>query len=161
MFRPWNPTKAEIERWLKTKELEFAQKDNKNPKLTPCKYLDKYMFSDLHAVFFCDFLHLLHEWLLRLKDNHPITRIRQLEWNLVEIVQLQQVNNKFTRTIYFWLDSIVARFIIEFVVDITKSYTTTEHDFIKGPKGRYIRSMYTSINILLYKNGVMTMESDN
>jgi hypothetical protein len=30
MLRPWNPTKEEIERWLKTKELDFAQKDNKN-----------------------------------------------------------------------------------------------------------------------------------
>jgi hypothetical protein len=51
MFRPWNPTKIEIERWLKTKELEFAQNDNKNLKLTPLKYLDKYVFSDLHEVF--------------------------------------------------------------------------------------------------------------
>jgi hypothetical protein len=70
MFRPLNPMKVEIERWLETKELEFAQKDNKNPKLTPRKYLDKYMFSDLHEVFFCDFPHLLQEWLLRLKYNH-------------------------------------------------------------------------------------------
>jgi hypothetical protein len=34
MFKTWNPTKEEIERWLETKELEFAQKDNRNPKLT-------------------------------------------------------------------------------------------------------------------------------
>jgi hypothetical protein len=59
MFRPWNPMKAEIERWLKTKELDFAQKDKINPTLKPCKYLNKYMFSDLHDVFFCDFPHLL------------------------------------------------------------------------------------------------------
>jgi hypothetical protein len=59
MFRPWNPTKAKIERWLKTKELEFAKKDNKKPNLTPCKYLEKYVFSDLHEVFFYDFPHLL------------------------------------------------------------------------------------------------------
>jgi hypothetical protein len=52
MFKPWNPMKEEIERWLKTTELEFAQKDNINPKITSCKYLDKYMFSDLHEVFF-------------------------------------------------------------------------------------------------------------
>jgi DNA-directed RNA polymerase len=57
----------EIERWLKTKELEFVYKDNKKPKITPCKYLDKYVFSDLHEVFFCDFSHVLQEWLLRLK----------------------------------------------------------------------------------------------
>jgi hypothetical protein len=29
LFRPWNLMKAEIKSWLKTKELEFAQKDNK------------------------------------------------------------------------------------------------------------------------------------
>jgi hypothetical protein len=97
MFRPWNPMKVEIERWLKIKELEFAWKDNIKPKLTPHKYLDKYMFSNLHEVFFFDFLHLLQEWLLRLKDNHPTNRIRQMEWNPMEIAQLQQVNNKFTQ----------------------------------------------------------------
>jgi hypothetical protein len=119
------------------------------------------MFSDLHEVFFCDFPHLLQEWLLRLKENHPTNRIRQLEWNPVEITQLQQVNNKFTRAVDFWLDSIVAGFITEFAVDTTKSYTTTEKDFLKGPRGRYIISLYTSINILLYDNGVITMESNN
>jgi hypothetical protein len=81
MFRPWNPTKTKIEIWLKTKEHDFSQKDNRNLKITPCKYLDKYVFSDLHEVFFYNFPHLLQEWLLRLKDNHPKNRIRKLEWN--------------------------------------------------------------------------------
>lgn len=110
-MRLWNPTKAEIESWLKTKELEFAQKDNRNPKLTPCKYLDKYVFTNLHEVFFCDFPHILQEWIKRLKDNHLTNRIRQLEWNPEEIAQLQCVDNKFTRAIDFWLDSIVAGII--------------------------------------------------
>jgi hypothetical protein len=35
MFNLWNPTKEDIERWLKINELKFVQKDNKNPKLTP------------------------------------------------------------------------------------------------------------------------------
>jgi hypothetical protein len=89
MFRPWNPTKEEIEIWLKIKELEFSQKDNRNPKLTPHKYLDKYVFRDLHEVFFYDFSHFLQEWLLSLKENLPTNRIRQLEWNPMEIAQLQ------------------------------------------------------------------------
>jgi hypothetical protein len=97
---------------------------------------------------------------LRLKYNHPTNWIRQLEWNPMEIMQLQQVNNKFRRAIYLWLDNIVAGFITEFAVDIVKYYSATEHDFIKGPIGRYIISLYTSINILLYKKGVMTMELD-
>ena len=32
-------------------------------------------------------------------DNHPTNQIRQLEWNPVEITQLQQVDNKFTRVV--------------------------------------------------------------
>jgi hypothetical protein len=44
--------KAEIEILLKTKELEFSQKHNRNPKLTPRKYLNKYIFSDLHEYFY-------------------------------------------------------------------------------------------------------------
>ena len=80
MLRPWNPTKEEIKGWLRTKELEFAQKDNRNPILTPHKYLDKYVFTDLHEVFFCDFPHLLQEWILRLKDNHATNQIQQLDW---------------------------------------------------------------------------------
>jgi hypothetical protein len=70
MSRLWNPTKEEIKIWLRTKEIEFFQKDNRNPRVTPCKYLEKYVFIDLHEVFFCDFPHLLQQWILRLKDNH-------------------------------------------------------------------------------------------
>jgi hypothetical protein len=41
-----------------------------------------------------------------------------------------------------------------------KSYSAEEQELLKGPQGRYIISLYTSINILLYNKGVMTMESD-
>jgi hypothetical protein len=126
MLTLWNPTKEKIEGWLRTKELEFAQKDNRNPRITPCKYLDKYVFTDLHEVFFCDFSHLLQEWMLRLKDNHATNWIRKIDWTPVQIEHLQQVNNKFTRAVHFWLDSIVAGFITKFVVDTVKSYIAAE-----------------------------------
>jgi hypothetical protein len=57
---------------VENKEIDFSQKDNKKPKLTLHKYMDKYVFRNLHEVFFCDFPHVLQEWLLRLKYNHPI-----------------------------------------------------------------------------------------
>jgi hypothetical protein len=60
-----------------------------------------------------------------------------------------------------WIDNIVAGFITEFVVDTVNSYTAVEKDFLKLPIGRYIISFYTSINILLYENGVISMESDS
>jgi hypothetical protein len=74
-LRPCNPIKEEIERWLKKKKLEFAHKDNKNHIVTSRKYLEKYVFIDLHEVFFCDFTHLMKEWIFRLKDNHSTKQI--------------------------------------------------------------------------------------
>jgi hypothetical protein len=94
-----------------------------------------------------------------LKYNHPTNRIQQLEWNPMEIAELQQVNIKFTRAVDFRLESVVVGFITEFVVDTVKSYSAEKQDFMKGPRGRYIISLYTSIKILLYNNDVMTMES--
>jgi len=79
----------------------------------------------------------------------------------VEIVQLQQVDNKFMLAVDFWLDNIVVGFIIEFVVDTAKSYKAIEKEFLKGPQGSYIIFLYTSINMLLYNKGVMIMASNN
>jgi hypothetical protein len=76
-------------------------------------------------------------------------------------MQLQQVDNKFTRAIDFWLDNIVAGFITEFAVDTMKSYNTSEQELLKGPKGRYIISLYTYTKILLYNKGIMAMALDN
>jgi hypothetical protein len=61
-----------------------------------------------------------------LKDNHATNWFRQLDWTPVQIEQLQQVNNKFTRAVDFSLDSIVAGFITEFVIDTVKSYNEEE-----------------------------------
>jgi hypothetical protein len=130
MLRAWNPMKEEIKGWLRNKELEFSHKDNRNPRIAPCKYLDKYVFIDLHKVFFCDFPHLLQEWIIRLKYNHVMNHIQQLDWTPVNIEQLHQVNNKFTHAVEFWLDSIFVGFITEFAVDTTKSYSVVEQEFL-------------------------------
>jgi hypothetical protein len=74
---------------------------------------------------------------------------------------LERVNKKSMHAADFWLDNIIVGFIIEFVVDTTKSYIVAEKDFLRVSKGRYIRSLYTSIKILLHDKGMMTMESDN
>jgi hypothetical protein len=50
------PNEGRDREMVEKKEVEFSQKDKRNPKLTPHKYLDKYVFNDLHEVFFYDFL---------------------------------------------------------------------------------------------------------
>jgi hypothetical protein len=79
----------------------------------------------------------------------------------MDIAQLQQVDYKFKCVVDFWLDNTVVGFITEFAVDTAKSYNLAEQEFLKVHRGRYIISLYTSIIILLYEKGVMTMASDN
>jgi hypothetical protein len=52
-------------------------------------------------------------------------------------------------------------FITKFEVDTMKSYNDVEQDFLKGPRGRYIRSLHMLSKILLHDKVVMTMELDN
>jgi hypothetical protein len=86
--------------------------------------LERYVFTDLHETYFCEFPHFLQEWILRLKYTHPTYWIRPVEWTAENIAHLQKVNNKFTHAVDFWLDNIITGFIIEFAVDTAKSYTT-------------------------------------
>jgi hypothetical protein len=41
-------------------------------------------------------------------------------------MRLKRVNNKFTQTIDFWLESTVVGYITEFEVDTSKSYSLVE-----------------------------------
>jgi hypothetical protein len=79
--------------------------------------------------FFCDFPHLLQEWILRLKANHTTNQIQQLEWNPIQIEQLNHVNKKFICAVEFWLNHIMVCFIIEFAVEKVKSYSEMEKEF--------------------------------
>jgi hypothetical protein len=77
---------------------------------------------------------------LILNDTHPTNQIRLVVWTTKNITLLEMVNNKCRSEVDFWLDRITAGFITEFVVDTTKSYSATNKYFLKGPRGRYIRS---------------------
>ena len=51
-------------------------------------------------------------------------------------------------------------FIIEFAVDQRKSFSEAERYFFKGYRGKYIKYLNLSINMLLHEKGVMDMVSD-
>jgi hypothetical protein len=86
------------------------------------------------------------------------TALRNLTPKLVS--KLNSVNNKTSRAVDFWLDSILGVYITKFVVDCTQSYSVVERDFFKGFRGRFIKSLGTWIKMLLCNKGMMTMEFD-
>ena len=62
----WHPELSEVKAWVKTKTKEFVETKNKNPDHDSEAWLQKYIYTDVHKVFFATFPSELHLWLARL-----------------------------------------------------------------------------------------------
>ena len=51
----WHPELSEIESWFETKAKEFAETENKNPNHDSEAWLQNYIDTDVHEVFFTMF----------------------------------------------------------------------------------------------------------
>ena len=77
----WHPSKEEIEIWVESKEKEFTEKENRNPKLSTEDWLQRYVFSYLHEAFPASLPTELHTWLSRLAENKTSSHSdRHAEW---------------------------------------------------------------------------------
>jgi hypothetical protein len=65
----WRPTKKEIVEWMEMKEQEFSRGENRNPWMINKQWLQRYVFTELHDIFFGEFMIILMEWLERLVEN--------------------------------------------------------------------------------------------
>ena len=65
----WHPELSEIEAWFETKAKEFAKAKNRNPNRDSEAWLQKYIYTDVHEVFFATFPSKLHSWVERLVDS--------------------------------------------------------------------------------------------
>ena len=70
----WHPELSEIEAWFETKAKEFAEIENRNPNRDSDAWLHKYIYINLHEVFFATFPSELHSWLARLVDSSGYVR---------------------------------------------------------------------------------------
>jgi hypothetical protein len=48
----WFPSKIEIQKWIEDQEKDFIEAQNKNPNLSTKDWLEKYIFIDIHEIFF-------------------------------------------------------------------------------------------------------------
>jgi hypothetical protein len=65
----WFPSKTKIQKWIEDQEKEFVEIQNKNPKLSIKDCLQKYIFTDIHEIFFGGIHQEIYEWLARLVDT--------------------------------------------------------------------------------------------
>jgi hypothetical protein len=75
----WFPSKTEIQKWIKEQKKDFSKDQNKNPNLSTEDWLGRYIFIDIHKIFFGGIHKELYEWLARLVDNQFEIRLRHYQ----------------------------------------------------------------------------------
>ena len=128
----WRPTRDELNEWVWSKEKEFAEHENKNPILSTEDWLQNHIVTDLHAIFFATFGNELYDWLSKLTDTSIFKKKRNIVWTPKLIQTVKNLDNPITRTVDFWLASVLEGFITEFAVEQRKSFSEAELYFFKG-----------------------------
>ena len=65
----WDPTKKEIRDCLDRKIHEFVTHENINLRIINEQWLVRYLYTDIHKIFFCSFPIELYEWIVKLSDS--------------------------------------------------------------------------------------------
>jgi hypothetical protein len=74
----WFPSKTNIHKWIEDQENVFAKAHNKNPNLSTKDWLGRYIFTDIHDIFFGGIRQELYEWPDRLEDTQFEIKSRPL-----------------------------------------------------------------------------------
>ena len=129
----WHPELSEIEAWFEAKAKEFAEIENRNPNCGSEAWLQKYIYTDVHEVFFTMFPSELDSQVERLANSTGYVQSDiPTQWNQAAVQRLKNTNNIVSRVVDFWLTNLLSGFITEFVVDTLKADSEAEHNFFKG-----------------------------
>jgi hypothetical protein len=133
------PSKTEIQKRIEDQEKDFVEAHNNNPNISIEDWLGRYIFIDIHEIFFGGIHQELYEWLARLADTQFEVRLRPpMVWTSVLIKKVNGVDNAMSRALDHWFDNTIEGYITEFNVDIVESYNQAERYFFKGPRGKFL-----------------------
>ena len=102
----------------------------------------------------------LYDWLSKLTDTSIFKKKRNIIWTPELIQAVKNLDNPITRAVDFWIVSVLEGFVTEFAVDHIKSFSEAERYFFKGYRGKYLKYLNLSINMLLHEKGTMDLVSD-
>lgn len=152
----WNLNKNEIEGWLDMRIHEFAVQENRNPQLSKEEWLDYYLYTEIHEIFFASFPTELYEWIAKLAHTQGRWKLdNPIVWTLELVRKLEPSKHKIACAIDHWLNQIIGVFITEFLVDTSASYSEAEWCFLKGQRGKFVNSLNTWITMLLCEKRIM------
>ena len=94
----------------------------------------KYIYLDMHQLFFLEFPYLLHEWLKRkVAINSTVFPVDPIFLDKATLYSLKALDKKWTRAIDFWFARVREGYIIEFVVEYNNSFSEAERKFEECP----------------------------
>ena len=100
----------------------------------------------------------MYEWIPKLTDSQGRCNLNNpIVWTPELVCRLEASEDKIVRVVDHWLDRIIGGFITEFAVDTLVSYSEVERRFLKGPQGKYVKSLNTWIKMLLCEKRVMQL----
>ena len=115
--------------------LTFAQEESTGSRLSIENWLDGYIYSDIHEIFFAEFPIVLHKWLSILETRQKKFQRREaVEWNDQLVHEITSLSNTIFKVVDFWVDSILQGYITEFAVETITSYSEAERKFFQGPR---------------------------
>ena len=83
----WRPSVKEIGDWIEETYFKFAEQENKDPRCSSDEFLQRYIFSDVHEIFFGSIHIELHQWLSRLTERKTNFKEDQfLDWTQQELI---------------------------------------------------------------------------
>ena len=110
--------------------MKFDEQENKDPRHSSNDFLQRYVFSDIHEIFFGSIHIELHQWLSRLTERKTNFKEDQSpDWTLERIKLLKSVNNAVSRAVDFWTTRTLEAFVTEFTIDTHTSFSEAERQF--------------------------------
>jgi hypothetical protein len=114
--------------------------------------LGRYIFTDIHKIFFGGIHQELYQWLARLEDTQFDIRSRPpMLWTSTLIKKVKRFDNVMSREIDHWFDSTIGGYITEFSIDRVESYSQAERYFFKGSRGKFVHFLNLKIKMLLHE----------
>jgi hypothetical protein len=65
----WFTSKTKTQKWIEDQEKDFFEAHKKNPNIISEDWMEKYIFTGIHKIFFGGIHQELYEWLARLADT--------------------------------------------------------------------------------------------
>ena len=108
MLYHWNPTKKEIKGWLDRRIHEFTAQENKSPRLSKEQWLDRYLYMEIHEIFFASFPTKLYKWIAKLADSKGRWKLDgPIVWTPELVRRLEESKDKIARAVDHWLDCVI------------------------------------------------------